>query len=128
VTITGSSSFRRDMARAVTRAGLDVADHDLMVITEAEKTRMAGESLIKTWWRDRQAYASAQPLDRPAFRDALIATLGRLATVPDIVDLADDKRREVLIADLKAYGRLRAKRKRDQPPSSGPPTPLGSGP
>jgi len=128
VTITGSSSWRHDMARAVSRAGLDVADPDLIATAEAERSRIAGERLIETWWRDRNTFASSPPQDRPAVRDALIATLDGLAAVADIVELADDKRRRVLIADLEAYGRLRAKPEREQQPPSGPPNPSGSGP
>lgn len=70
VTITGAGHWRHNMAKAVIRAGLEVAEPDLVETVEAEKTQMAREAVVETWWRERCAYLAAPAHDRRALRKA----------------------------------------------------------
>jgi hypothetical protein len=124
VNITGAPHWRQDLARAAVRAGLEVADPDLVEIAEAEKAQMDREAMVETWWRDRGAYLAAPAHDRRALRKALLESLRRLAADPALGETRlDEKRREVLVADLKAYKRLWGAAAADPESSSSPQSP-----
>jgi hypothetical protein len=102
----GPEAWRIRMARAATRAGLEVADAALQDVVAAERARMDGQRLLAQWRGIGQTLAAA-PLDqRKSLTDAVLQILARIAEHPEVVEFAvDDVERRVLADDLDAYRR-----------------------